>query len=179
MSCTATADHSARCRVAHALQTSNQRVPFLANPLDPDGARHMAALTIMWRVQPSRSRARQVDGSREKVHAESPRSGAREMTILSLWGGVPRVQHAKSIFARRTLPRIDSLCLHAALGSVSDCLMSSSPGALSAWDAAIRISHLPHRASRKTVIGRCARPVCARVRRSLVYSTRSRELRRR
>ena len=59
----------------------------------------MAALTIMWRVQPSRSRARQVDGSREKVHAESPRSGAREMTILSLWGGVPRVQHAVTLTA--------------------------------------------------------------------------------
>ena len=102
MSCTATADHSARCRVAHALQTSNQRVPFLANPLDPDGARHMAALTIMWRVQPSRSRARQVDGSREKVHAESPRVQMSKMTVLWLWGGMPRVQHAVCIPVRGT-----------------------------------------------------------------------------
>ena len=94
MSCTATADHSARCRVAHALQTSNLRVPFLANPLDPDGARHMVALTIMWRVRLSRSRARQVDGSREKVHAESPREGVSKMTVLWLWGGELRVQHA-------------------------------------------------------------------------------------
>ena len=37
---------------------------------------------------------RQVDGSREKVHAESPREGVSEMTILSLWGGELRVQHA-------------------------------------------------------------------------------------
>ena len=41
---TATADHSAPCRVAHALQASNLRVPFLANPLDPDDARHAGAL---------------------------------------------------------------------------------------------------------------------------------------
>ena len=66
MSCTATADHSARCRVAHALQTSNLCVPFLANPLEPGGARHMVALTIMWRVRvrPSRSRARHTPGGR-------------------------------------------------------------------------------------------------------------------
>ena len=105
MSCTATADHSARCRVAHALQTSNLRVPFLANPLDPDGARHMAALTIMWRVQPSRSRARQVDGSREKVHAESPRVQMSKMTVLWLWGGMPRVQHAANPIQCNMYPR--------------------------------------------------------------------------